>query len=254
MLIEPLNDGDCLGLALAQVPAAMARTDVRELAARLGSVAEVVRYLRRLPQLDDTGGPGEGPRIACDVPQRVRVPAPDPNCLERSLFFLALAELLDPPPWRTLTTIDVTSARGRERHTFPVENDTPVCLDPVVPRAALTAGLSLIRNARGERGALFTPIGSLQWVVGLVGDVAQRAGGMVAARHHRALRDVQRIAQGLAPLEPAAIAWALDVAFPAALTFGPAGSAALVAAAEVLDGLTEDDPSKRLASAHGGRR
>lgn len=239
MLAAPLNDEDCLSLMMPHAVAAIARADVRELAARLRTIAAVVRYLRRMPQRDD--GPDDrtkGPRVACDVPQRVRVPAPDPNCVERALLYLALAELIAPWGVRYLATIELDGPSGRVRHTFPVEDGEPVSLDPdVAPPHTLAAGLHLMRNASGDVGAPLSRLGSLRWAVDLAGDLVKRGGGVDALRHSRAVRDVERIARGMLPVEPATLAWALRVAVPAVVPFGPEGTLALEAAAALLDEL-----------------
>lgn len=39
-------------------------------------------WIRSLPQRDDTGLACDGPRVeACRPPQRLRIPADDPNCV-----------------------------------------------------------------------------------------------------------------------------------------------------------------------------
>jgi hypothetical protein len=235
MIAYPLNDEDCLYQVTAHAIAAMERPDVRELAARLGTTASADAYLRRLPQRED--GPEDttcGPRVPCDVPQRVRVMASDPNCVERSLLRLALGELIDPRPIRQLMTIEVAPG---VRHTLPVEDGEPVWLDPLVasPRT-LSVGLHLVRNARGERSVPLTPVDALSWAVSLAGDLASSSVTW-AKRHERAIHDVTRIASGLLPIEPAALTWALKLAVPEALAFGPDGASALMAAAGLLDNI-----------------
>lgn len=246
MIVEPLNDGECLGRILAQVVAATERADVRELAARLGSPAEVVRYLRALPQRDDQGDPADGPRVACDVSQRVRLPSVEPNCVERAALYLALAELLDPEPWRTLATIDTFAGR----HTYPLEDGAPVQLDPRITRNALAAGVHWIRNARGEGGLPLGPLGALAWAVELAAEPASRHRAH-RERHQRVRLDLGRIARGLVPRDPALLTWALRLAVPSAVLFGPAGHAAIVAAGTLLDELGS---SPTAALARGERR
>jgi hypothetical protein len=234
MLAEPLNDLECLEQATSLAAAAVARPELHELAARLGSVAEAVTYIRRLPQRDDRpNDPTPGPRVACDTPQRSRVPAADPNCWERAILYLALAELLDPDRIRQLVTIELPSG---ERHTFPIEDGVPVWLDPIVRPNTLAAGLHRARNASGETGTALVPIDALSWAVHLAGDVVRDAPAL-AARHARAVHDVKRISHGLAPKEPAALSWALNVAVPEALAFGVGSHPALLAAAGLLDAI-----------------
>lgn len=241
MIAAPLNDEDCLGPITARVFAALQRPDVRELAARLGTLDAADRYLRMLPQLDD--GPDDttpGPRVQCDVPQRVRVLPTDPNCVERALTRMALGELIDPHPVRQLMTVKLGPAL---RHTLLVEDGEPVWLDPEVPRNALRAGLyRLVRNASGDQSEPLSPIDALRWVVGLASEPASKsATGRV--RQSRATLDVGRIARGLLPVEPAALSWALKAAVPEALLFGPEGAVALMAAANVLDAVAGTPPS-----------
>lgn len=241
MIAPPLNDEDCLGPITARVFAALQRPDVRELAARLGTLDAADRYLRMLPQLDDgPDDPTPGPRVQCDVPQRVRVLAKDPNCVERALTRMALGELINPRPVRQLMTVQLGTGL---RHTMLVEDGEPVWLDPAVPRNALSAGLyRLVRNASGDQGEPLAPIDALRWVVGLAAEPASKsATGRV--RHQRATLDVGRIARGLLPIEPASLSWALKQAVPEALLFGPEGSLALMAAANVLDAVAGTPPA-----------
>lgn len=236
MIAYPLNDEDCLYQVTVHAIAAMDRSDVRELAARLETLDAADDYLRRLPQRED--GPDDeapcAPHVQCDVPQRVRVMASDPNCVERSLLRLALGELIDPRLIRQLMTIDLAPG---VRHTLPVEGGEPIWLEPAkAPRNALRAGVHLVRNARGEQGEPLAPLQALDWAVRLVGDDAS-ASPTSKNRHDRAMTDVSRIAEGLLPLEPAALSWALKLAVPEAMLFGPEGRSALMSAAGLLDSL-----------------
>lgn len=137
MIGPPLNDVACLELITEQAEEATETEGVRELAERFGSTAALARWLRALPQKNDDGQGGDGPRVPCDVPQRLRLPADDPNCVERSALYLSVAELIDPDPYRQLATI----ATPQGRHTFVVEDELPVNLDPRIPRNALDAGM-----------------------------------------------------------------------------------------------------------------
>lgn len=239
MIAAPLNDEPCLDQVTARAVAAMHRRDVQELAARLGTLEAADRYIRLLPQRED--GPTDdtpGPRAQCDVPQRVRPLAEDPNCVERALLRMALGELLDPRPVRQLMTIELDNGL---RHTMLVENDEPVWLDPIVPRNALYAGLHLHRNASGILGTLLAPVDALNWAVGLATDTVKDTAKWVA-RHQDAVKDVARIAGGLLPLNPQALTWALSLAVPEAVAFGPDGIAALMSAAKLLDAIIDDKP------------
>lgn len=137
MIAQPINDVACLSKVTDAADSAVERDDVRNLATRFDSTKELAAWLRGLPQRNDDGNPYDGPRVTCDVSQRLRIPADDPNCVERSALYLAVGELIDPRPVRQLATIDTPLGR----HTFPVEDDLPIKLDPQVPRNALEAGL-----------------------------------------------------------------------------------------------------------------
>ena len=162
MIGEPLNDVACLELITEQAEDATETEGVRELAERFSSTAELARWLRALPQKNDDGQTNDGPRVPCDVPQRLRLPADDPNCVERSALYLSVAELIDPEPFRQLATI----ATPRGRHTFVVEDDLPVNLDPRVPRNALDAGMHrILGEPRVED--------ELEWILALAEEPAQ---------------------------------------------------------------------------------
>src|SRR5205823_15002192 len=94
-------------------------------------------WIRTLPQRDDDGDKKDGPKVeACEPPQRLRIPAEDPNCVERSALYIAVAELIDAAPTRQLATLDTPIGL----HTFPIENGAPIILDPRVPRNCLDCG------------------------------------------------------------------------------------------------------------------
>jgi hypothetical protein len=115
MILDPINDGDCLGQLTVFARELAPSTLVRSVAARLGTREAVVLWFQSLPQTDDFGD--ERVRvIQCDVPQRARLFPDDPNCVERSLGALMLLEVLDPKTPRALATVDQP-----ERHTGLVE-------------------------------------------------------------------------------------------------------------------------------------
>ena len=63
---------------------------------------------------------GDGPKVdACAPPRRLRLPAADPNRVERAALYLALGEFLAPEPPSRLATIDTPGGR----HTLPVERE-----------------------------------------------------------------------------------------------------------------------------------
>jgi hypothetical protein len=125
------NDLTCLGTITEVVADLVARRDLllAELAVKYRTTEALAAWIRSLPQRDDEGIPGDGPKVhACEPPQRLRIPAPDPNCFERAALYIGVAELIDPWPVRQLATLDF--AWGR--HTFPIEAGAPVVLDPRV--------------------------------------------------------------------------------------------------------------------------
>ena len=84
MIALPLNDLRCLG-SITEVIADMVKTEdpvITEIAAKHRSTASLAAWIRTLPQRDDDGDPADGPKAeVCDPPQRLRIPAPDPNCV-----------------------------------------------------------------------------------------------------------------------------------------------------------------------------
>jgi len=250
VIAEPLNDEPCLWRVTERAVAALQRPDMHELAARLGTLDAADRYIRLLPQREDGADDATpGPRVQCDVPQRVRPMAEDPNCVERGLMRMALGELIDPRPVRQLMTIELDSGL---RHTMLVEDGEPVWLDPLVPRNALYAGLHLFRNASGLLGLALPAVDALNWAVNLAKD-GVKEGTKWVARHQDAVKDVARIAGGLLPLNPSALTWALSLAVPEAIAFGPDGISALMSAAKLLDSIV-DTPSDAKGSTDGNPR
>ena len=115
---NPINDVTCLARITDAAAEAVDTDPVRNLAMRFESMPELAAWIRSLPQRNDMGDPDDGPRVACpDVSQRVRIPAADPNCVERSALYLAAGEIIDPRPLRQLATIHTPIGP----HTFPVE-------------------------------------------------------------------------------------------------------------------------------------
>ena len=121
---------------------------VREFAAQFEDIDDFAAYVRQLEQRDDLGEPDDGPRLPCEISQRTRFAPGDPNCWERTLLYLAVAEIL--APWIERTSASLVMDRGW--HTFPVEirNGFPeiVVLDPVYgpPRNAMAATAYRARN------------------------------------------------------------------------------------------------------------
>jgi hypothetical protein len=115
MILDAINDHDCLDQLTTIARELAPTTLIREVARRLGSRDAIIRWFQSLPQADDDGT--ERIRyIVCDVPQRTRLLPDDPNCVERSLGAIMLLEFVDPKTPRALATIDKPA-----RHTGLVE-------------------------------------------------------------------------------------------------------------------------------------
>src|SRR5688572_19512028 len=182
----------------------------------------LVAWLRSLPQRDDNGLPCDVPKVrACRPPQRLRIPAEDPNCVERSAIYLGAAELVEPEPVRRLATVETPAGL----HTFPTEEGEPVILDPLQSRNALRAGL--FRAARGRNSAApveVTPTEAVDWIAELAVEPAARMpGGERRVRNgHQALRAVL-VGRPLCIAEVHDVALLLALAEREAGLYGPAG-------------------------------
>jgi hypothetical protein len=105
VILDPINDTDCLGQLTVFARELAPSTLVRAVAQHLATREAVIKWLQSLPQADDFGD--EHVRvIQCDVPQRARLFPDDPNCVERSLGALMLLEIIDPKTPRALATVD----------------------------------------------------------------------------------------------------------------------------------------------------
>jgi hypothetical protein len=116
VIAAPVNDRQCLDAITAVALDLVGKDDpaIAELAARHATTDELVAWLRALPQRDDNGVPGDGPKVeACRPAQRLRIAPPDSNCVERAALYLAAAERTDPRPIRQLATVDTP---GRPAH------------------------------------------------------------------------------------------------------------------------------------------
>jgi hypothetical protein len=219
MITAPLNDQECLG-SITEVVRSLVDQQAPELhtlARELGSCSAAIRWIRSLPQRDDVGAPGDGPRIdACAPPQRLRLPAPDPNCVERAALYLVLGEFLEPRPARRLATIDTPVGR----HTLPVENDRPVVLDPRVPRNCAQAGIDVL-------GAIPAPTdvaSCASWVCNVAAEPAHQLPGG-PRRLRKAGAALAGAIQGVAlcPTAVDDVAMVLALAAREAHQWGPAG-------------------------------
>ena len=120
MIVAPVNDVECLAQLTTIARELASTTLVQTVARHLGSREAVIRWIQAKPQADDDGR--EAIRyITCDVPQRVRLLADDPNCVERATDALLLLESLErmkltSSAARALATVDRPA-----RHTGLVE-------------------------------------------------------------------------------------------------------------------------------------
>lgn len=220
MIAEPLNDTPCLAKITEQAVLSTDTDAVRELAARFATPPQLAAWIRSLPQRDDNAEPDDGPKVDCDVPQRLRLPADDPNCVERAALYVSAAEILDPDAVRCLATIDTPIGR----HTFPVEDDVPVNLDPRIPRNALKAGLFRMHGASRALRNL-PPERTLGFILDLAAEPARSAPGGV--RRVRNARRAMEAAINRRPLPrngAADVGFALALAERAADAFGPRGA------------------------------
>ncbi len=131
MIGRPVNDRGCLALLdararkLARTPAARAIGRAAE------SLRNVVALIRAKPQHREAIPKG-APTIACDVSQPVRFWAPDPDCVERTLDFMVMVEVIEPRMLVRAVTIDLPPLG---RHTMPlVGAGHPVNLSPLTRR------------------------------------------------------------------------------------------------------------------------
>ena len=110
MILDPVNDVDCLGQLTTIARELSSTTLIHTVAQHLGTRDNVIRWLQSKPQTDDDGK--ELVRfIKCDVPQRVRLLADDPNCVERATDAMMLLEALEQlkltePVGRALATVN----------------------------------------------------------------------------------------------------------------------------------------------------
>ena len=135
------NDTTCLTAASEQAADLVGRRDplLVEYAQQFRTTQQAYEHIRSLPQRDDEGAPDDGPKLeACEPVQRLRVPAPNPNCFERAILGMILGELLDPHPVRQLATLEFSWGR----HTILLENGYPIVLDPRVSADEIENGVA----------------------------------------------------------------------------------------------------------------
>ena len=241
MIAEPYNDTTCLTAITRVVVSLVEERDpqIVELATRYPTTEALADWIRSLPQRDDNGDPEDGPTVhACIPHQRLRIPTTTPNCVERSALFLAVAEIVDPEPVRRLRT--ETTPVGL--HTFVMENDEPVVLDPRVTRNALRGACAAEEPDDDDDApnAIEIPIAqAIEWIAELAIERAAESDDG-AAMTERA-RIAMHAAAHRVPLPPRAIrevAVTLALAERAARAYGAEGVAIVCRTAEVLTART----------------
>ena len=148
------NDTECLTAASEQAAALVESRDplLLDYAKQFHTKEEAWAHIRALPQRDDEGLRDDGPKLdACEPVQRLRIPADDPNCFERSVLGMIIGEFLDPYPVRQLATLEFPWGR----HTILLENGYPIVLDPKVGLEELERSVAggLASNAPDEVSA-----------------------------------------------------------------------------------------------------
>lgn len=218
MIDPPVNDRRCLGQITDVVRSLIAAQDpvLHDLASRFTTPRHLAQWIRSLPQRDDEGLVGDGPKaVACSPPQRIRIPAPDPNCVERSALYIAVAEIIDERAERALVTVNTKQGR----HTFPVEDDRPVVLDPKLTRNALDGAMFQLDRRRVQ----VTPTQAVDWMAAIAEEPAERTGNLHRVRNGRvAMRNLM----GGAPISHRSlcdIAYTVDKAHQEAPLFGGRG-------------------------------
>lgn len=117
MIEDPANDRECLGQFTEDAREIARSARAYKIAAQLRTKRNVMTWLQQKPQSDDDGR--ERVQVTmCDVAQRDRLFADDPNCIERARDAMALFEVIDPKGRYKLVTVDRPA-----RHTALVEWD-----------------------------------------------------------------------------------------------------------------------------------
>ncbi|MFT3695822.1 MAG: hypothetical protein QM831_21985 [Kofleriaceae bacterium] len=149
MIASPVNDRTCLDAATKKICLEIERGNpaLFDRAHQFTNLDDLTAWFRTLPQRDDEGDAHDGPKVhGCRPPQRLRLDASDPNCFERSLRFIGIAELIDPNHVYRLKTISTPVGL----HTFPLCDGVPVVLDPEgvrnTPRGAESSDIDTRRR------------------------------------------------------------------------------------------------------------
>ena len=151
LTLPPKPDRPCLLLMLGTVQKLVRDPAFREkVQKKYENKPAVADDLRSRPQLDDAPWVlPDAPRLPCHPPTRMRIDPENPQCGERSVFFVAAAEVLDPATPRTIVTIRYRN----QLHVLPVEygadGPVPVILDPInPPQSAIPQNLTYATVAR----------------------------------------------------------------------------------------------------------
>ncbi len=238
MISLPFNDHKCLGSITEVVAELVSNRDpvIEEIAQKYTTTASLAEWIRGLPQKDDEGEEGDGPKVEeCKPPQRLRVPAEDPNCVERAALYIAAAEMIDPHPVRQLATLDTPVGL----HTFPVENGAPVILDPRVPRNALEGGLYL----QAQTPLTIDAHDAIEWTAQLAeaGAANFRNGPSRVRKARNAIMAL--VDEGTPPASAEvveAIGWLLGLAEMVARRFGPRAISIVRTTAQAIADLADD--------------
>ena len=218
MIVPPLNDRPCLGTVteFARRLVIERREELSAIAAQFTTTRELARWMRQKPQVDDNGIPGDGPKVyACRPPQRLRLLSETPNCFERSVDYAVLAEFIDARPRRALVTINTRNGR----HTFPVEDDQAVVLDPAMTRNELEGAMFQL-----DRRALHVARNqALDWIAAIAEEPAAARGEAHRVRNARSAMQAVMAGEEITPQSVADIAYTVDEADRESASFGARG-------------------------------
>ena len=237
MIATPHNDRECLTAVTNEVIGRVEAGDpaLASLAEQFNDTDDLAAWFRTLPQRDDDGAPGDGPKVAvCRPPQRLRFDAPDPNCFERSARWMGAAEMIDPESTYRLATVDTPNGL----HTYPTRDGEPVILDPRQTRNALRAGLFRASRNASAGPVRLTPTQAIDWIAELAMEPAERHsnGPRRIDNGHRAIRAVL-IGRPLCIADVKDVALLLALAEREARLWGPIGVRIVHTIAHAIDRL-----------------
>ncbi len=238
MIGLPFNDLRCLGSITEVVAELVANRDplIVEIANQHATTEGLADWIRSLPQRDDDGEKGDGPKVEeCSPAQRLRIPAGDPNCVERGALFLAAAEVIDPRPVRQLATLELESGL----HTFPLENGAPVILDPQLPRNCADAAMA----ASARQPVAVEARDAIEWTTRMAetGAANLRNGPSRVRKARNAM--MRLVDEGVAPVDATeidAMGWLLALAERVARQYGSRALAIVRTTAQAVADLTDE--------------